>query len=316
MNPAMLGAVWDSPMVAQLAFPARTVARGHNRQSGEEDGAVEVDADVAVGYRLYHGVKDPKVVIIFFHGNAELCADLSFFIHDFYRHYAAVLAVDYRGYGWSTGTPQFSKLCPDADRVADKLPDILKGHGLDQVPLVLLGRSIGATCAVHLAATRPQQFRALVVESGLMTVKDLPMIRPILAMVPNVQQLLPLLPEPVQTLPKMREVRLPTLIVHGDEDEIVPYTQAQAAFANCPAPVKKLETVRGGGHNDLQSVGSAQVQEGMKWIIHTITAPPLTKERVAELSVRELKQELQLRNIDCSECVEKSDLVRLLQSHL
>eukprot|EP00667_Euglena_gracilis_P011894 EG_transcript_12188 len=60
----------------------------------------------------------------------------------------------------------------------------------------------------------------------------------------------------------MREVRLPTLIVHGDEDEIVPYAQAQAAFANCPAPVKKLETVRGGGHNDLQSVGSAQVQEG------------------------------------------------------
>lgn len=56
----------------------------------------------------------------------QLCADLSFFIHDFYRHYAAVLAVDYRGYGWSTGTPQFSKLCPDADRVADKLPDILK----------------------------------------------------------------------------------------------------------------------------------------------------------------------------------------------
>lgn len=54
MDPAMLGAVWDSPMVAQLAFPARTVARGHNRQSGEEDGAVEVDADVAVGYRLYH----------------------------------------------------------------------------------------------------------------------------------------------------------------------------------------------------------------------------------------------------------------------
>eukprot|EP00668_Euglena_longa_P045825 GGOE01061507.1.p1 GENE.GGOE01061507.1~~GGOE01061507.1.p1 ORF type:complete len:317 (+),score=97.95 GGOE01061507.1:38-988(+) len=316
MDPTMMGMVWDSPMVSQLAFPARAVRKGHNLQKDEEDGVVEVDADVTVGYRLYFGVKDPKVVIVFFHGNAELCADLSFFIHDFYRHHAAVLAVDYRGYGWSTGTAQFAKLCPDADRIADKLSDILKGHGLEGVPLVLLGRSIGATCAVHLAATHPERFRAVVIESGLMTVKDLPMIQPILAMIPNAQQLLPLLPEPVQTLEKMRAVRLPTLIVHGDVDEIVPYAQATAAFANCPAPIKRLEKVRGGGHNDLQSVGSAQLQRGLEWIIRTVTAPPLTCEKAAELSVKELKQELQLRNVDCSGCVEKLDLVRLLQSHL
>ena len=36
------------------------------------------------------------------------------------------MAVDYRGYGWGTGSPRFSTLCPDADKAADKLPDILQ----------------------------------------------------------------------------------------------------------------------------------------------------------------------------------------------
>jgi pimeloyl-ACP methyl ester carboxylesterase len=316
MDPSMLAALWDSPIVSRIAFQGRPAPKGVNIQPGETDGVISVGDSVEVGYRLCHGVATPRIVVVFFHGNAELCSDVSFFAKNFYECSAAVIAVDYRGYGWGTGTPSLGTLSTDADRAADAIPGILKEFGLGDLPLIAHGRSIGATCAVHLAATRPHQFCGLVLESGLMSVKDLPMVQPILQMMmPNLQQLLPQVPEPVQTLAKMRDVRVPTLITHGDDDKIVPFSQAQAALSSCGSAVKRLERVRRGGHNDLHSVALTQITEATQWLYKAATAPPLTRDQVATLSVKQLKEELKHRSLDSTGCVEKEDLVKLLLSH-
>lgn len=114
---------------------------------------------VELGWRLYArsaagAASDP--VVVYCHANAETVADvehLAPLLHS--AGAAAVFAVDYRGYGWSTGTPSFGTLLGDIERVVAELPDILARFALGGRPLVAYGRSLGAACAVHVASTLP-----------------------------------------------------------------------------------------------------------------------------------------------------------------
>ena len=89
-----------------------------------------------------------------FHGNAETVDDsahLAELLGD--AGAAALLTVDFRGYGWSTGTPALSALTADAEAVHDALPQLLAQYGLaDGRPVLVYGRSLGSVCAVHIVA--------------------------------------------------------------------------------------------------------------------------------------------------------------------
>jgi alpha-beta hydrolase superfamily lysophospholipase len=219
MDPSMLADFWNSPMIGQIAFPARKEAKGCNATAGTEDGEINVDGGVSVGYRLYTGLpaSQLKAVGLYFHGNAEVCTDLGYGIDRFYSAGMAMLSVDFRGYGWSGGSPSFGALCPDADRVAAAMPAILAKAGLGALPVLLVGRSIGATAAVHLAAGAgaEQSFAGLLLEAGLMTVKDLPMLAPLTQMIPGAEMMLPMLPEPVSTMQKLTASTLPVRLTQA-----------------------------------------------------------------------------------------------------
>ena len=62
---------------------------------------------------------------------------------------------------------------------------------------------MGATCAVHLGTSFPDVYAGVILESGLQTVKDLPMLAPLSMMIPGADQMLPMLPEPLGTLEKV-----------------------------------------------------------------------------------------------------------------
>lgn len=70
----------------------------------------------------------------------------------------------FRGYAWSDGTPGLRFLYPDSEALLEALPEILSGAGLQPMPLVLHGRSLGTACAIHLARLAPEP-AGLVVEA-------------------------------------------------------------------------------------------------------------------------------------------------------
>ena len=313
---AMIDGFWDSPLVAQFAFQPRPQTKGAELGTGQTDGEIDCDGGGTCGYRMY-GMEPSKcgAVVVYFHGNAEICTDLSHAISSFHGAGVAALSVDFRGYGWSKGQPSMKKLCPDAEKVHAAVPAILEAAGLTGIPIVLFGRSMGATCAVHLGTTHPEAYAGVILESGLQTVKDLPMLAPLSMMIPNGQQMLAMVPEPLGTLEKMQSLTLPLLMIHGDRDEIVPLRQAQAAHRCCPSTDKTL-TQLSGGHNDLLLVAADKYFDAVKTFVTKLTAPPVTAEAVAEMGVKELKSALASRGVDFSHCVEKSELVALLQGTL
>merc|ERR1711865_503926 len=318
----MLGQLFDSPMVSQVAFQPTTFAQGTGLGANQTDGSIEVADGISLAYRLYHGAAAPKFVVLYFHANAETCVDIGGMISKYYDMNCAVMACSFRGFAWSTGSPSLTKLVPDCEKILDAAPAILEKAGLGGLPILSYGRSMGASCAVHVAVYKPDLVRAVVLDSGLQTLKDLPMIAPLTQMMGGAAAgMLAMVPEPIGTLDKMARLTQPVLLIHGTKDEIIPYAHAQKAFASCGSDWKKLQTVNGGGHNDIhQHTGSSYWEWFQELLSATGPAPPaaapLTADEVAGLSVKELKNAMKQRGIDFSKCVEKCEMQALLLASL
>src|SRR5216117_3421822 len=114
MDPTML----DHPAALAVLFHPRSAQPGRSRLPNVSDGSIPVGGDVSLGYRFYkHRTGEP--LIVYFHGNGEIAPDYDHFVGEFHHAGAALMVVDYRGYGWSTGRPLASTLLSDAEKVAD-----------------------------------------------------------------------------------------------------------------------------------------------------------------------------------------------------
>jgi uncharacterized protein len=149
----------------------------------------------------------------------------------------AVLLLDYRGYGGNPGRPSEDGLITDA-RAARAY---LLGHGVPAQRLIYFGESLGAAVATRLAVEQPPG--VLVLRSPFTS----------LAAVGSVHY--PLLPVrlllrdrfPVNKL--IGQIRVPTAVIYGSADTVVPPKQSAAVAAAAGGPVHVIE-VAGADHND------------------------------------------------------------------
>ena len=191
----------------------------------------------------------PRPVIVHFHGNAETAADMDGLVALYRGAGCSILAVDFRGYGWSTGTPSLVTLTSDAAAIMRHLPKILRSAGLQGAPCLLAGRSLGSACAIELAARFEENFVGLILESAVMNLLELPMVAEALG-----GNLAASLPDPFLNAAKLARLKgLRVLMLHGLEDNLVPASQAETLFEACgvTAEQKELCLIAGCGHDDL-----------------------------------------------------------------
>jgi len=238
----------DNPLVTSTLFYPRPARPGTSHLPNAHDGTIPVEDDVALGYRLYVHTPDAPV-ILYFHGNGEIASDHDGFAGHYHAAGASLLVVDYRGYGWSTGSPRVSTLLTDVDAVMSALPDVLRGAGLAPHTLVVMGRSLGSAPAIHAAHTSPDRFAGLVIESGFSRATRL------LARLGLPSIITDKLPDPVGNDRKLAEIDLPLLVIHGAEDSLIPPRNGQELYDVSPTAHKRLVLIPGAGHNDLLFLG-------------------------------------------------------------
>jgi alpha-beta hydrolase superfamily lysophospholipase len=256
----------DNPLVQSILFYPRPDRAGGSALPNTTDGTIPVEDGIVLGYRLYaHQPGAP--VILYFHGNGEIASDHDFIAPSYHAAGASLLVVDYRGYGWSTGEPKVSALLSDVQPVLDALPDVLKPAGLTDQRLVVMGRSLGSACAIHLARHHPARVRGIIIESGFAHAI------PLLARLGLPANLLANVPDPIGNVRKMGEIDLPLLVIHGEDDNLIPVNNGQALYDASPALIKRIVRIPGAGHNDLLMFGAqpyfAAIQEFL-----TAIAPP------------------------------------------
>lgn len=177
-----------------------------------------------------------KAAVLFLHGNAGNVSHRGAAMADYAAAGASVLVLDYRGYGKSPGWPSESGLYEDAAAGYDWL----RGRGWGEDRIVLVGESLGTSVAVETALRRRPA--ALILEAPLQSARAM------------AQRLLPLVGPLVtwgfDSRAKIGKLAAPLLVIHGDEDEVVPQTQGRAVFE--AARGRKIWWgVAGKGHNDL-----------------------------------------------------------------
>jgi hypothetical protein len=192
---------------------------------------------------FYRSLPASKLVLLWFHGNAENIGYGLDHLRALAKIGVNILAVDYRGYGKSEGKPDEAGVYQDADAAYDYL---IKQRHFRAEDIIIYGHSLGGAVAVNLASRRP--CGGLIVQSSFTNARA--MARRMFA--------IPLIAYVVKSrfdsLQKIREVHAPILIVHGTRDEVVPFRMGQQLFAAAPEP-KRFYPIEGAGHNNLMEVG-------------------------------------------------------------
>lgn len=260
----------DNPIVLSTLFYPRPDQPGSSRVPNTTDGTIPVtdaDADpIVLGYRLYAHDDVRAPLLLYFHGNGEIASDHDMFAQRYRRAGMSLLVVDYRGYGWSTGSPTVTALLADVAPVLDALPGIVQQAGLSPSGWLIMGRSLGSAPAIHAAHMQPDRFQGIIIESGFSRATRL------LARLGLPRTITDNLPDPVGNDRKLAEVRLPLLVIHGENDTLLPVMNGQELFDVSRADDKRILRVRGAGHNDLLAVATDRYFDAIAAFVQRATA--------------------------------------------
>ncbi len=190
----------------------------------------------------FRSAPESPAAILFLHGNAGNLTDRLGHLQILSLLGTNMLAIDYRGYGNSEGSPDEEGVYRDADAAYRYL---IEDQGLEPGRIFIHGHSLGGSVAVDLAARKPCGGLIL---SGTFT-RGREMARrifriPFLEYFPKTR---------FDSLEKLRRVIAPVLVIHGTEDAVVPFAMAPRLYEAARGP-KFFFPVEGAGHDDLYLV--------------------------------------------------------------
>ena len=188
-----------------------------------------------------------EFTFVAFHGNAANIANRAD-IYRFLRNLPAnVLAVEYRGYGRSEGTPSEPGLYRDAEAAYDYL---VGQRGITPNRIIAFGGSLGTAVAVDLAARH--QVGGVVLEAPFASGK---------AVARHVYPFLPGLGSVVRsefdTAGKLARIHVPILVVHCARDPVLPFALGQELYRLAREP-KFFLRVDGRCHEEASLVAPAE----------------------------------------------------------
>ncbi len=176
----------------------------------------------------------PKA-LVYFGGNAE---DVAYTVPELAAAFPdrAIYALHYRGYSGSTGRLTEASLRNDAKAVFQMAHE-------PHADVMVVGRSLGSSLAIQLAAEMP--------------VSQLVLVTPfesILAIASRVAPFLPmqlLLCDPWESWRYAPKVSCPTLVIAASHDDIVPLGDTKALFAAFQPGVATMRVIDGTDHNSV-----------------------------------------------------------------
>jgi len=205
-----------------------------------------------------------RPVLLFCHGNAGNISHRIENVALLLEQNLQVFIFDYRGYGKSAGSPSEKGIYRDGLAACDFL---VKQKFIAPERILVFGRSLGAAVAVEIALHR--KVGALILESAFTSSREMAktmfLFRPFAF----------LLPLHYNNLEKIPRISVPKLIIHGEKDEIVPFSMGQKLYQSSRAP-KKFLPVKAASHNDTYVVGGRSYFEALASFAGGILGHPAT----------------------------------------
>jgi uncharacterized protein len=206
-----------------------------------------------------------KPLVLFFHGNAGNVSDNLEYLHLLHGSGFPLFIFDYRGFGQSAGKPRTENDLYQDGRGA---VSYLERQGWRRDAMVFFGQSLGSAVALQMALEAPPA--GLVLEGSFTSMKEM------------VQLVSPLayytigwwgIDLPFDNLAKIGRLGVPLLLIHGDQDGVVPVQMTRRLFAEAGA-AKMLHIIDQGGHCDVFTRDSSAYLEA--WQRYLLSLAPQT----------------------------------------
>jgi len=189
-------------------------------------------------FALYAEAPKGAPTLVRFHGNGEDLVDEAREVQTFHDLGLGVLSVEYPGYGLARAQAPTEPALYDA---AARAIGFLRDQGVEKDATVLLGFSLGSGVAAEMAK---RGFAGrLVLMAPYTSIPDV------------ISHYAPVLPvgllvrDKFDTLSKAAAIDVPTLVIHGDRDNVIPPAMGDRVAAALPHATSLV--IQGGHHNDL-----------------------------------------------------------------
>ena len=224
-----------------LYFPDKTRTRPADAGLPQAEEVLLQSADGEQLIAWHVPPRDGKPVIVYFQGNG---GGLNLRAQRFGRLTSdgtGLLALSYRGYGGSSGSPTEAGLIRDAEAAHD-----FAAARYGQERIVLWGESLGTGVAVALASEKP--VARVILESPYTSIA---------AVAASIYWFVPvrwLMKDAFRSDERIAKVTAPVLVVHGMRDTIIPIGFGERLYEMIRAP-KRFIRLPNAGHNDHDSHG-------------------------------------------------------------
>ena len=234
-----------------------------SQQIGANDHLIEVEEGIKVGVR-FHLINTSAPNVLFFHGNGEIGPEYDDIAAVYNQRGFNFIIADFRGYGFSNGTPNAENTQLDAHHILDFVLNYLSSKSY-KGPLVLMGRSLGSVSVLELSQRYLKDFAGLIIESGFADEEPLFKLIGITAEQAGFSK-----EDGFLNGEKIKKYTGPLLVIHAEEDHIVPFSQGQDLHDSCPSKEKTFLPIPNANHNNILGVSPQTYFEEVTQFINAL----------------------------------------------
>ena len=230
----------------EMLFPIPPVGRTAPAAAGlpeaEEHVLTTADGEKVIVWHV--PAKPGHPVVLFFHGNGDFLAGLVPRFKGITADGTGLVALSFRGYAGSTGSPSEQGLLQDA---AAAYAFTTQRYSADRI--IAWGFSLGTGVAVAIAAEHPVS--KLILEAPYSSTVD------VAGAMFRIVPVSLLMRDQFRSDQRIARVTVPLLIMHGTNDQAIPIPFGERLFALAHEP-KQFVRFPGGGHEDLDHFGAME----------------------------------------------------------
>jgi len=182
----------------------------------------------ADGKNIHHVLiklqSNPKATIFVFHGSGSKVSNWTKLLKPLVEDGYQIFLMEYRGFGNSEGKANHELVASDAHYAFLYL---IGRKEINIKPLLILGQSYGGQLAINVAAKYPEHVDVLVTEGTFTSFKDMAVYSTPLIGKPFTRAIFS---NPYSSAELIQEASMPKLIIHSQEDEVVPFFMGEELF--------------------------------------------------------------------------------------
>ena len=195
---------------------------------GKDTNQENIVVKSADGNNIHHFLikpqSNPKATIFVFQGSGSKVANWKKLLKPLLKDGFQLFLMDYRGFGNSEGDASHEAVAADAHRAFLYLID---REDVKNKPLVILGQSYGGQLAINVAARYPEEIDALVTEGTFTSFRNIAVYSTPWIGKPFTWAFFL---NPYSSVKLIQEVAMPILIIHSQEDDVVPFFMGEELF--------------------------------------------------------------------------------------